>query len=175
MLQNFVSHILALQLTALRFVTFCQPALDSVPGPVLSTGLNWSWWFYYKDLGFCSSGKSFPGHEPPLLLAQSLVSLFLAFLRACCPRSSQAQVSINSSWKTPRLDAEVPATANVSIAGSQNTDLYIFCLRSTRICLCTKTQEVEKYIIHFALMNYFLPTKCVFLSRSMTLNVMKMN
>lgn len=37
MLQNFVSSILALQLVVLTYVTFCQPALDSVPVPVVIT------------------------------------------------------------------------------------------------------------------------------------------
>lgn len=157
---------------AVSSAEICQ-FLSACPGfcawTVLITWLNRSWWFYWWRHWI---------YDPLLLLAWSLVSLFQALLRACCPHYSQAQVSINSSWKTPRLGAEVPDTANVSVAVSQNTDLYIHFaweVPGFGFVSVQKPLEVENYIIRFALMNYFLPTKCVFLSRSMTLNVMKMN
>lgn len=41
--------------------------------------------------------------------------------------------------------------------------------------LCTKTLEGKDYLIPFSFMNDSLPTKCVFLSMTMTLSVMQMN
>lgn len=61
-------------------------------------------------------------------MAQILIYLFQTFLKACHPHCSQAEASINSSWKTSRLAVEVSNSANICAAVSQNIELTTYVL-----------------------------------------------